>query len=41
MGMVRVYMAPKFDERGQQMLFRDQRRLMIELDKFVANCEKL
>jgi hypothetical protein len=41
MGMVRVFMAPKFDERGQQMLFRDQRRLMIEMDKFVANCKDM
>ena len=39
MGMVRVFMAPKVDESGSQMLFRDQRRLMIEMDKFVANCK--
>ena len=38
-GMVRLFMAPKFDDRGRQMPFRDQRRLMIEMDKFVANCE--
>ncbi|CAG9811779.1 unnamed protein product [Chironomus riparius] len=37
MGMVRVFMAPKVDDRGQQMSFRDQRRYMIEMDKFVAN----
>lgn len=39
LGMVRVFLAPKFDERGQQMLFRDQRLMMIELDKFVTACE--
>ncbi|XP_063707043.1 phenoloxidase 2-like [Culicoides brevitarsis] len=36
LGMCRVFMAPKNDERGVQMLFRDQRLLMIELDKFVV-----
>ena len=39
LGMVRVFMAPRTDERNTQMYFRDQRRQMIELDKFVANCE--
>lgn len=34
MGMFRVFMAPKTDERGQPLAFEDQRRLMIELDKF-------
>ncbi|KAG8238621.1 hypothetical protein J437_LFUL018539 [Ladona fulva] len=34
MGTVRIFMAPKFDERGLPMLFRDQRLLFIELDKF-------
>lgn len=29
-------MAPKTDERGQEMLFRDQRLLMTELDKFTV-----
>ncbi|KAG8238332.1 hypothetical protein J437_LFUL019370 [Ladona fulva] len=33
-GTVRIFMAPKFDERGLPMLFRDQRLLFIELDKF-------
>lgn len=36
---VRIFMAPKTDEKGLEMLFRDQRLLMIELDKFVAACE--
>ncbi|XP_071448698.1 phenoloxidase 2-like [Hetaerina americana] len=34
-GTVRIFLAPKFDERGLPMLFRDQRLLFIELDKFV------
>lgn len=33
-GTVRIFMAPKFDERGTPLLFRDQRLLFIELDKF-------
>lgn len=33
-GTVRIFLAPKFDERGQPMQFRDQRLLFIELDKF-------
>ncbi|KAG5668816.1 hypothetical protein PVAND_016739 [Polypedilum vanderplanki] len=37
LGMVRVFMAPKYDERGQQFSFREYRRFMIEMDKFVAN----
>lgn len=32
-------MAPAFDERGDTFLFNDQRLMMIELDKFVENCE--
>uniref|UniRef100_A0A336MA48 CSON014281 protein n=1 Tax=Culicoides sonorensis TaxID=179676 RepID=A0A336MA48_CULSO len=36
LGMCRVYMAPKKDERGVNMLFRDQRVLLIEMDKFVV-----
>ncbi|XP_071447876.1 phenoloxidase 2-like [Hetaerina americana] len=36
MGTVRIYLAPKFDERGQPWLFRDQRNMFIELDKFVV-----
>lgn len=34
MGTVRIFLAPKFDERGLPMLFRDQRLMFIELDKF-------
>ncbi|XP_023292337.2 phenoloxidase 2-like [Lucilia cuprina] len=36
-GMVRIFIAPKHDERGQPMLFNEQRLLMVELDKFVAS----
>jgi tyrosinase len=36
MGMVRIFMAPKTDERGTDMLFRDQRLMMIEMDKFIV-----
>uniref|UniRef100_A0A1A9WK12 tyrosinase n=1 Tax=Glossina brevipalpis TaxID=37001 RepID=A0A1A9WK12_9MUSC len=36
-GTVRIFLGPKMDERGQPMLLRDQRDLMIELDKFVVS----
>lgn len=35
MGTARIFMAPKFDERGTEMLFRDQRLMMTEMDKFI------
>jgi hypothetical protein len=38
-GTVRIFLAPKFDERGVNMLLRDQRLLFIELDRFVVTCE--
>lgn len=38
-GMVRIFLAPRFDERGTQMLLRDQRLMMTEMDKFPAACE--
>lgn len=41
MGTVRIFMAPKFDERGLPMQLRDQRLMMIELDKFATTCEYL
>ncbi|GAB0086196.1 Hemocyanin, N-terminal [Sergentomyia squamirostris] len=34
----RLFLAPKFDERGGEMLFRDQRHLFAELDRFVIAC---
>ncbi|CAH1396533.1 unnamed protein product [Nezara viridula] len=37
MGTCRIFMAPKFDERGLPMLFRDQKLLFVELDKFTVN----
>lgn len=36
MGTARIFLSPKFDERGIEMQFRDQRKLMIEMDKFVV-----
>ncbi|XP_055859174.1 phenoloxidase 2-like [Episyrphus balteatus] len=36
-GYVRIFLGPKTDERGQAMFFRDQRLLMVELDKFVVS----
>ncbi|XP_053963742.1 phenoloxidase 2-like [Anastrepha ludens] len=36
-GTVRIFLGPKTDERGQGMLFKDQRLLMIELDKFIVS----
>lgn len=38
-GTCRIFLAPKFDERGQAMLFRDQRLLMTEMDKFTVACK--
>jgi tyrosinase len=39
LGMVRVFLAPRVDERNQQFAFRDHRKFFVEIDKFVANCE--
>ena len=41
MGTCRIFIAPKFDERGLPMLFRDQKGLFVELDKFTVNCKYL
>lgn len=38
-GTVRIFLAPKFDERGRNYLFRDQRTLFVEMDKFTVNRE--
>lgn len=37
-GTCRIFLSPKFDERGNPWLFRDQRNMFIELDKFRVNC---
>ncbi|XP_073947884.1 phenoloxidase subunit 1-like isoform X1 [Choristoneura fumiferana] len=34
MGTIRIFIAPVADERGRTLPFEEQRRLMIELDKF-------
>lgn len=39
MGTCRIFMAPRNDERGTPMLFRDQRLMMTELDKFTVACK--
>ncbi|GLV34926.1 Prophenoloxidase 2 [Carabus blaptoides fortunei] len=36
-GTCRIFLAPKFDERGTNWLLRDQRHMFIELDRFVVN----
>lgn len=40
-GMVRIFMSPRFDERGTAMLLRDQRLMMTEMDKFPVACKFL
>lgn len=39
MGTCRIFLAPKFDERGNPWLFRDQRTMWIELDKWTVSCK--
>lgn len=34
----RVYLAPKYDERGSTWMYDEQRHMMIELDRFVISC---
>ena len=36
MGTVRIFLAPKLDERYQPWLLIDQKNLFIELDRFVV-----
>ncbi|XP_053688843.1 phenoloxidase 1-like [Sabethes cyaneus] len=36
-GTARIFIAPKVDERGTNLAFREQRLLFIELDKFGVN----
>lgn len=35
-GTCRIFLGPKFDERGLPWLFRDQKHLMVELDRFTV-----
>jgi len=35
-GTVRIFIAPKQDERGLPFVFKDQKELMIEMDKFTV-----
>ncbi|XP_022160595.1 phenoloxidase 2-like [Myzus persicae] len=39
-GTVRIFLAPKFDERGLPFLFREQRKLFVELDKFSTSLKR-
>lgn len=39
-GTVRIFMAPKFDENNKEWLFKEQRLLMIEMDRFTVNCNR-
>lgn len=39
MGTVRIFLAPKYDERGLPWQFREHRLMFIELDKFFVQCE--
>ncbi|XP_076265515.1 phenoloxidase 1-like [Rhynchophorus ferrugineus] len=39
-GTCRIFLSPKFDERGNPWLMRDQRLMFIELDKFKVNLKQ-
>ncbi|KAJ8926016.1 hypothetical protein NQ315_009871 [Exocentrus adspersus] len=39
-GTCRIFLSPKHDERGNPWLFRDQRNMMVELDKFRVNLKQ-
>lgn len=36
-GTVRIFMAPKFDEKGEEFKFSEMRLLMMEMDRFTVN----
>lgn len=38
-GTCRIFLCPRTDERNVSLVFRDQRSLMIEMDKFTVNCK--
>jgi hypothetical protein len=37
--MVRVFITPKLNNFKKPWTFQEQRRMMVELDKFVTQCE--
>ncbi|XP_049822106.1 phenoloxidase 1-like [Aethina tumida] len=39
-GTCRIFLAPKFDERGNPWSFREQKLMFIELDKFTVNLKQ-
>ena len=41
LGTVRIFIAPKLDERGLPFPFRAQKDLMIEMDKFTVTREEI
>lgn len=36
---VRIFIAPKFDERNLAWMLSEQRKMFVEMDKFVVTCE--
>jgi Hemocyanin, ig-like domain len=38
-GLVRILLAPKLDERGQNLPIVEQKNLFIEIDKFIVDRE--
>lgn len=39
MGTVRIFIAPKKDEQGNEIPLKEQRLLMAEMDRFTATCK--
>jgi tyrosinase len=39
-GTCRIFIAPKLDERGNPWLYRDQKNMFVELDKFTVNLKQ-
>lgn len=38
-GTMRIFLAPKFNEKGEEFKFAELRLLMIEMDRFTVNSE--
>lgn len=38
-GFFRIFLVPKVDDRGEPLIFNDQRCLAIEMDKFTLPCK--